>query len=191
MRFFAVGIENALDVPVQRQDHANAREHRIAVALSDQQERLHRGLPFLGVVLGLRQLGDVVRGVAQRERQAKKVARRSPFNSNLLIMHRRHCAAVCAWQLSDPRAAYQNRSCARRGDHGCDRRGSLLAGDYLDARSSVDGLSIAAQTQGSDLGQLERDPGDEPQPSKCGRGDGCKANRAHEAIPRRQRRGIC
>jgi len=91
--FFAVGIENALDVPVQRQDHANAREHRIAVALSDQQERLHRGLPFLGVVLGLRQLGDVVRGVAQRERQAKKVARRSPFNSNLLIMHRRHCAA--------------------------------------------------------------------------------------------------
>jgi hypothetical protein len=30
----------------------------------NQQERLHRGLPFFGIVLCLRQLGDVLRGEA-------------------------------------------------------------------------------------------------------------------------------
>jgi len=46
------------------------REHRITVALGDQQQRLHRRLPFLGIVLGLRQLGDVERGIVQRDQLA-------------------------------------------------------------------------------------------------------------------------
>jgi hypothetical protein len=33
--------------------------------LGDQQQRLHRGLPFGGVVFGLGQFGDVLRGVAK------------------------------------------------------------------------------------------------------------------------------
>ena len=33
----------------------------------DQQQRLHRGLPFFGIVLCFRKLGDVERGVAQRD----------------------------------------------------------------------------------------------------------------------------
>jgi hypothetical protein len=50
-----------------------------------QQERLHRGLPFFGVVFGLRQLGDVDGGVAE--------SRRSPFSligqQRWLVQHRR------------------------------------------------------------------------------------------------------
>jgi hypothetical protein len=64
---FPVGIEHALDVTVQRLHHADARKHRITVVLGDQQQRLHCSLPFLGIVLSLRQLGDVVGGIAQRD----------------------------------------------------------------------------------------------------------------------------
>jgi hypothetical protein len=35
--------------------------------LGDQQQRLHRGQPFYGVVFGLRQLGNVEGGVAERD----------------------------------------------------------------------------------------------------------------------------
>jgi len=35
-------------------------------ALGRQQQRLHRGLPFFGIVFGLWQFGDVERGVAER-----------------------------------------------------------------------------------------------------------------------------
>jgi hypothetical protein len=34
-------------------------EHRRSAALSDQQKRFHRGLPFFGIVFGLGELGDV------------------------------------------------------------------------------------------------------------------------------------
>jgi hypothetical protein len=35
----------------------------------NQQERQHRGLPFFGIVFCLRQLGDVERGVAERDQR--------------------------------------------------------------------------------------------------------------------------
>jgi len=37
---------------------------------SNQQQCLHRGLPFFGIVLSLRQCSDVERGVAQRDQLA-------------------------------------------------------------------------------------------------------------------------
>jgi hypothetical protein len=37
------------------------------IMLGNQQQRLHRGQPFFGVVFGLRQFGDVFSGVAQRD----------------------------------------------------------------------------------------------------------------------------
>jgi hypothetical protein len=67
MRFLARWIEDALNVTVQRQHHAYAREHRRAAALGNQQQRLHRGQPFFSIVFGLRQFGDVERGVAERD----------------------------------------------------------------------------------------------------------------------------
>jgi hypothetical protein len=57
-------LEHPLDVTVQRSHYAYAREHRRPVMLSNQQQRLHRGPPFFGVMFGLRQFGDVFSGVA-------------------------------------------------------------------------------------------------------------------------------
>jgi hypothetical protein len=52
---------------VQRSHDADPGEHRGPAALGDQQQRLHRGLPFVSVVFGLGQFRDVERGVAQRD----------------------------------------------------------------------------------------------------------------------------
>jgi hypothetical protein len=52
MVVFAIGIENALDVTVQRFHDTDASEHRRAVVFGHQNQRFHRGLPFLGVVFG-------------------------------------------------------------------------------------------------------------------------------------------
>ena len=54
MMVFPVSIEHALDVTVQCPRHADAREHRITAALGDQQQRLHRRLPFFGIMLRAR-----------------------------------------------------------------------------------------------------------------------------------------
>jgi hypothetical protein len=51
MRTFARRIEHAFDVTVQRSHEADLGEHRWPVVLGDQQQRLHRGLPFVGVML--------------------------------------------------------------------------------------------------------------------------------------------
>jgi hypothetical protein len=51
---------------VQRPHHADPSEHRRPVMLSDQHQRLHRGLPFRDIVFWLGQLGDVERGVTER-----------------------------------------------------------------------------------------------------------------------------
>jgi hypothetical protein len=48
---------------------ANPGEHSGPAALGNQQQRLHRGLPLLGIVLGLGQLRDVERGVAKRDQR--------------------------------------------------------------------------------------------------------------------------
>jgi len=39
----------------------------VAVKFGNQRKRLHRGLPFFGIVFCLGQLGDVERGVAERD----------------------------------------------------------------------------------------------------------------------------
>jgi hypothetical protein len=65
MVVFAIGIEHVLDVTVQRFHDTNPCEHRRAVVFGHQDQRFHRGLPFLGVVFGLRQFRDVQRCVAQ------------------------------------------------------------------------------------------------------------------------------
>ena len=52
---------------VKRSHHSDTSEYRRPVALGNRQQRLHGGLPFFGVVFGLRQLGDVERGVAERD----------------------------------------------------------------------------------------------------------------------------
>jgi hypothetical protein len=54
------------DVTVQGSHHADAREHRRPIIFGNQHER-HCSLPFLGIVLRLRQLGDVERGAAERD----------------------------------------------------------------------------------------------------------------------------
>ena len=55
---------------MKRSHHADPDEHRRAAMLGDQDQRLDRGLPCRRVVLGFRQLGDVVRGVAKRDELA-------------------------------------------------------------------------------------------------------------------------
>lgn len=65
MRALSRRVELPLDMPIERPHHAYPGEHRWAAALGNKQKRLHRGLPFLGIVFSLGELGDVERGVAQ------------------------------------------------------------------------------------------------------------------------------
>jgi hypothetical protein len=58
-------LKRPLYVSVQRSQHANARHHGRAAELDDQEQGFDRGLPLLEQLLGLRQLYDVVGGVAQ------------------------------------------------------------------------------------------------------------------------------
>jgi hypothetical protein len=51
-------------MPMERLHHADPGEHRRPVMFCDQQQRLHRGLPFGGVVFCLWQFSDVFRGIA-------------------------------------------------------------------------------------------------------------------------------
>ena len=46
MRLFAVGIEHALDVAVQSSHDADARKHRWAAVLRDQDQGFHCRLPL-------------------------------------------------------------------------------------------------------------------------------------------------
>jgi hypothetical protein len=59
MRVFAIRIEDALGVAVQRSHDADAREHRRAAERRDQDQRFHCRLPFCRRVFGLRKLGNV------------------------------------------------------------------------------------------------------------------------------------
>jgi hypothetical protein len=47
MMFFAIGIEHAFDVSVQRPHDADPGEHRRAAVLGDQEKQFDRGLPLL------------------------------------------------------------------------------------------------------------------------------------------------
>jgi hypothetical protein len=61
----AIGIELALDVPIQRPHDADPRKHRRPAQRRDQHQRFHGGLPLRGHVFGLRELGDVGASVHQ------------------------------------------------------------------------------------------------------------------------------
>jgi hypothetical protein len=63
----ASGVTRPSGLPYQRQHHSDPREHRRPIMLGYQQQRFHRGQPFFGVVFGLRKLGDVFSGVAERD----------------------------------------------------------------------------------------------------------------------------
>ena len=66
MHILPVPVELPFDVTIQCPHHSYPGEHRWPAALSDQQQqRFHRGLPFLGIVFGLGQLSDVGCGVAE------------------------------------------------------------------------------------------------------------------------------
>jgi hypothetical protein len=54
---------------MQRSHHAYPGEHRRPVMLSNEKQRLHRGLPFCSIVFRLGELGDVERGVAEGDQR--------------------------------------------------------------------------------------------------------------------------
>jgi len=68
MGVFAIGVENALDAPVQRPQHPDAREHRRPSRRRDEHQGLHRCLPFGRGMLSLRKLRDVVAGILERDK---------------------------------------------------------------------------------------------------------------------------
>jgi hypothetical protein len=70
MRVLSIGIKLADDVPVQCPHDANPREHRRPAQRRDQDQGLHRRLPFRGFVLDLWQLRDEGAGVLQRDELA-------------------------------------------------------------------------------------------------------------------------
>jgi hypothetical protein len=67
--FFAIGIEDPLDVAVQRIHDSDARQHRVTASRHEQQN-LDRGLPFRQPEFLLRQLRDVVGCVLERDELA-------------------------------------------------------------------------------------------------------------------------
>jgi len=69
MVILACRVEHSLNMTVQGSHDTYPSEHRRAVMFRNQQERHHRGLPFFGIVLCLRQFGDVERGVAKRDQR--------------------------------------------------------------------------------------------------------------------------
>ena len=60
MLFFAIGLEYALDVPIECAQHPDASMHQEIAALDGAEQTTDRGLPRLE--FGLRQLYDVVGG---------------------------------------------------------------------------------------------------------------------------------
>src|ERR1700730_17177790 len=70
MRLLLLGIELLNVTAVQGQHDADSREHRRAAVRGDQDQRLHRCLPFRGLVLSLRKLGDVIAGIMQGDQLA-------------------------------------------------------------------------------------------------------------------------
>jgi hypothetical protein len=60
-------VKHALDVVVDRPHRTNPREHRWPVKFRSQQYRLHHDPPFVGTVFCLRQFGDVLRSVSERD----------------------------------------------------------------------------------------------------------------------------
>jgi len=68
MRLFAIGVEHAFAVAVQRLQYADARQHEPGAAgLCGPDQVLNRDLPYLEILFCLWQFGDVSRGVPERD----------------------------------------------------------------------------------------------------------------------------
>ncbi len=80
---FAVWIEHALDSPVQRPHDADACEHRRPADRRDKDQGFHRRLPFLGLMLGLRQVRDVTAGILEGDKLATARERDGFFKLSL------------------------------------------------------------------------------------------------------------
>ena len=66
MMILARGIKLPNAATVQRPHDTDACKHRWPVKFCDQQQRFHRGLPFIGIVFRFWQFGDVLGGIAER-----------------------------------------------------------------------------------------------------------------------------
>jgi hypothetical protein len=62
-------IELANVMAVQGLHDADPRKHRWTIRLSDEDQRLDRGLPRGTMLLGFRQLCNVVRGILERDKR--------------------------------------------------------------------------------------------------------------------------
>ena len=70
MMLFAVQVEHALDVTVQRPHDPDARKHAGAAERGDQDQRFHCHLPLRSLVLILGQFRDVSAGVLESDKRA-------------------------------------------------------------------------------------------------------------------------
>jgi len=89
MGILARGIKLPNVASVQCPHDADARHHRRAAELDDQEQGLDRGLPLIEILFGLRQAGDVVAGIAQSHdlaltRQQDKIIERGSPDGNRL-----------------------------------------------------------------------------------------------------------
>jgi hypothetical protein len=56
----------------------------------DQQQRFHRGLPFVGIVFRFRQFGDVLGGIAQRDQRLLSARQCDRIKKLLILGHLGH-----------------------------------------------------------------------------------------------------
>ena len=82
MRVFAPGIKLPNVAAVQRPHDADARKRRRSARRRDQNQRFHGRLPLCILMLGFRQLSDVIAGVLERDevsaaRQRYRIVERS------------------------------------------------------------------------------------------------------------------
>jgi len=73
-----------------RPHHADPGEHRWPVVLCNQEKRLHRGLPFVGIVFRFRQFGDVLGGIAQRAQRLLSARQYDRIKKLLILGHLGH-----------------------------------------------------------------------------------------------------
>ena len=66
MPVFTIGFEDTLHVTVQSTDYADAGVHQEPIVFGGHHERLDCGLPFLELLFGLRQVGDVIGRLSKR-----------------------------------------------------------------------------------------------------------------------------
>ena len=104
----------------------------------NQQERRHCGLPFFGIVLLFRQLGDVERGVAERDQRFPS-RQRDRIEKFLAPSH------DIGSRTKKQKSKAPDRSEALQGSTGYIRPPTLMPGDIATATASVNRGLRAAQ----------------------------------------------